>query len=123
MRSVLSRHKKATALVVFFLFNVAYAIIYIIAGLTILFFGTPHDSTGDGGPFKACLSSSLACTGPNYLVVALSILVLLLGYFMSANFAVRVGAFKNTRRAFVLFSGLSFLFSVGALLVACWRAV
>jgi len=111
------RIRKIIAMVIFLLFNAAYAEIYTIAGLGVLFNLQSYDSTGDGGPFRACSSDSIACSGPNYLMILLCALVLLIGYLLSAYLGVKIGTFQHKRRAFVIFSGASFLFSVAAVFV------
>lgn len=90
--------KRLEGIILLVLIDVLYMPLYFFALMGISISTQSYDVSGFGGaPFRKCYpgEDSTGCAGPNYLVTAMWVLVILVGLSLTAYLAVKGGGYKK----------------------------
>lgn len=82
---------------------------------------TSYDSSGSGGPFSSCTSTSASCSDPNILFAALVGILLVAAVLLPSTVGQRVGRFRHGAVAIATFSAaaiIGYAFCIVVLLTA-----
>lgn len=78
------------------------------------------DSSGGGGPFRSCRPDSVACSGPEYWVIAGTVLIAVVTWWCAGLAGQAVGRFEHVWAARIALAAMSMPISVGGAIGIWW---